>query len=701
MEILKLFKFLFFNVILPLFDVGTDVQAFILYLFYDNHPSWAYLTLFWIFNPFFVHLFKFAFVLYSKKKADWYNLFLHFPFVIPFKNCKLAFELHKLNFGEAGGKDWEEVEKIQREVARTSLSESFFEAGPQASQQLVIGFSTGQFRWNIILSIVISLFSLSWGASRAYFIQRSDDQSDPDPNVYMVGFRVFPWIVLMVANSLIQWTILGGLLGYWVFFVMAINFLCNYATVKQFYVQKGKTSDLIGSERGGLVLETSLTKDCVPNSNNVNNTDEESGQAKARFLEASRAVAPRQKGFFPLKSAITALWLPSVVGDHECVFLSTVISTLVTKVFFLILAVALAFSGQQQSVFRHPIILWCEDEWSPESLAGNIALCSFDTSTNFTSCFETSSTSGVQQKLRVCGSEEDELVLQISILVTVIVTNCLSLGAGLWLNKIKDYVELYRATRRLLWCIPTTPVVHRSAIFALVNSSDKDDIFEEMMEGALKSGHNISEAVSRPNRQGTTPLYDAFRLDSPKKAALLMRNGAKVNEVPILSLLVSAEEYPLEKFSKSLVQHKVNILDFINKPNSSGVEKLFAKGDWEGALFLWCFGAKPEKGEMLMEHAGLHPRGIQHVVECPALVPCLQNWKSSNGVDKEEAEQTIRDLFVDTVKVIFIPDSTMEEEKKRELRSVVKEWNRGDTRPKCELTWNELKSETICKLMQQ
>ena len=153
---MEILKFLFFNVILPLFDVGTDVQAFILYLFYDNHPSWAYLTLFWIFNPFFVHLFKFAFVLYSKKKADWYNLFLHFPFVIPFKNCKLAFELHKLNFGEAGGKDWEEVEKIQREVARTSLSESFFEAGPQASQQLVIGFSTGQFRWNIILSIVIS-----------------------------------------------------------------------------------------------------------------------------------------------------------------------------------------------------------------------------------------------------------------------------------------------------------------------------------------------------------------------------------------------------------------------------------------------------------------------------------------------------------------------------------------------------------------
>ena len=72
-----------------------------------------------------------------------------------------------------------------------------------------------------------------------------------------------------------------------------------------------------------------------------------------------------------------------------------------------------------------------------------------------------------------------------------------------------------------------------------------------------------------------------------------------------------------------------------------------------------------------MEHTGLHPLGIQHVVECLALVPWLEKWSSSNGVEKEEAKQTIRDLFVDTVKVIFVPASTMEEEKNRELRRSV------------------------------
>ena len=190
--------------------------------------------------------------------------------------------------------------------------------------------------------------------------------------------------------------------------------------------------------------------------------DEESGLVMARFLETdetksetSKAEAPGHQGFFPLKSSFTALWLPSIVGDHEWVFLSTVVSTLVTKIVFLILAVALAFLGHQQGVFRHPIILWCEDEWSPESLAGNVVLCSFDsTNTNLTSCFETSSMSGVQQKLRVCGSEQDELILRIRVLVAVIVTSCLSLLAALWLNKIKDYVELYRATKK------KTPLVH-------------------------------------------------------------------------------------------------------------------------------------------------------------------------------------------------------------------------------------------------
>ena len=50
----------------------------------------------------------------------------------------------------------------------------------------------------------------------------------------------------------------------------------------------------------------------------------------------------------------------------------------------------------------------------------------------------------------------------------------------------------------------------------------------------------------------------------------------------------------MDKISKSLLEHEVNILDVLNKPTSSGarhLDKLFSNGDWQGALSLWCFGA--------------------------------------------------------------------------------------------------------------
>ena len=150
MTIIKSLKFIFFNVVLPLFDTGTDVQAFLLYLLADDHrhPYWAFLTLFWIFNPFLVHLCKFVAIYFNTRQADWKNLFLHFPFVIPLKNCYHAYHLYKLNFGEnktyVNEKaeeiqlKWTEAEEIQREVAKASLSESYYEAGPQAAQDLLL-----------------------------------------------------------------------------------------------------------------------------------------------------------------------------------------------------------------------------------------------------------------------------------------------------------------------------------------------------------------------------------------------------------------------------------------------------------------------------------------------------------------------------------------------------------------------------------
>ena len=59
--------------------------------------------------------------------------------------------------------------------------------------------------------------------------------------------------------------------------------------------------------------------------------------------------------------------------------------------------------------------------------------------------------------------------------------------------------------------------------------------------------------------------------------------------------------------------------------------------------------------------------GIQHIVECPALVPLLETWTTADNEDeKEEVNWKIEAFFTDEINMIFIPG--MEEEKKK--------WNR-------------------------
>ena len=140
-KMLDILKFITFNCVLPLFDMGTDVRAVFLYLFgVAYHPNWAALTLMWILVPFVLHLVKFLYHLLAKTgEADWKDLLLHIPFVLPLRNLWLAYRLYELNFGMStfDTKDWAEVEAIQKMVAKDGLSESFFESGPQASECLI------------------------------------------------------------------------------------------------------------------------------------------------------------------------------------------------------------------------------------------------------------------------------------------------------------------------------------------------------------------------------------------------------------------------------------------------------------------------------------------------------------------------------------------------------------------------------------
>ena len=148
---LAILKFITFNTVLPLFDMGTDVRAVLMYLTAVGvayHPNWAALTLVWIVVPFLLHLVKFLYHLLARTgEASWRDLFLHIPFVLPIRNLYYAYLLHKLDFGRPNfeSKNWAAVEAIQKQVAKDGLSESYFESGPQAHSSYLSCFFGDEF----------------------------------------------------------------------------------------------------------------------------------------------------------------------------------------------------------------------------------------------------------------------------------------------------------------------------------------------------------------------------------------------------------------------------------------------------------------------------------------------------------------------------------------------------------------------------
>ena len=112
---IQISKFAFFNSVLPSLDIGTDINAFLVYLDPNNfHPKWAALTISWVFTPFVIHVGKFFYELATTKKAGWFELLIHVPFVQPLRNLYLARKLGRLRFGftDFNPKNWVEVKII-------------------------------------------------------------------------------------------------------------------------------------------------------------------------------------------------------------------------------------------------------------------------------------------------------------------------------------------------------------------------------------------------------------------------------------------------------------------------------------------------------------------------------------------------------------------------------------------------------------
>ena len=70
-------------------------------------------------------------------------------------------------------------------------------------------------------------------------------------------------------------------------------------------------------------------------------------------MESVQQVKP----FYELRAALTAMWLPAVVGDKKKMFIAASLSTLFAKILMLLVSVNLAFFFQE-NMHSRPFVLW-------------------------------------------------------------------------------------------------------------------------------------------------------------------------------------------------------------------------------------------------------------------------------------------------------------------------------------------------------
>ena len=169
-----------------------------------------------------------------------------------------------------------------------------------------------------------SVFSLAWASSRAYFIQRDEDNSDPDPEIKMVAMRIFPCMFLIVAHSIIAWTSIAGLLGEYIIPCCLVYLLVAF--VLQKWASKGLVTTLCAvyfcSAAAMAVFAFALVERSKVNfvlyllSLLLSFTC-----GFLLFSRSSKIPIDRQanldNNYFLTKSVITSIWLPCVVGDSH------------------------------------------------------------------------------------------------------------------------------------------------------------------------------------------------------------------------------------------------------------------------------------------------------------------------------------------------------------------------------------------------
>ena len=429
----KLVQFVVFNVILPCADVGTDFSTFLFFL-QEGHVYWATITLSWMFLPFIINTLlacKNYFLAWrtGSNHPEMVMVLLHFPFILPLRNLYNARQLKNAT----GPHFLRDIEEIYQEAGTLGIFESFLESGPQMVTQLVIILSTGVVSQSQLASLPLSFFSLSFTASKAFFTLRDRERRESDPAFKMVAFTVLPFMMIVVLNSIILWTFIGGLLGEYVLIGICINVVVVYS--------------------------------CLEWRRKHTNTSTVQDQNDKKKMES--------KNKFHIESSLTSVWVPSIVGGNSYVFWTSSVATLVAKTLILSFLYTTDFMSEFLINLRNGkvFLFWCVQDRVIDNInrTEDLEVCSdfsFELN-NQPACFSLDN-SDMLQKVRRCNRNELELRVIVFLILTL--SMVLSLVASYKLDKTSNWSELIKPRRFL--CLTVNPVYHRSILFNFINSND-------------------------------------------------------------------------------------------------------------------------------------------------------------------------------------------------------------------------------------
>ena len=195
------------NAAVPTIDMATDLVNAI-DLINHGHNNWGMASLLVIFIPFVMKLGMLTPELFkgNTKSRQLVSLAFAIPFVNPIKQLLLGVGLALLD--PCKKKNSKHIEDIKRDSSQHSFYESILEAGPQLLLQCHIVLSTGQISTPQAISMASSVFTLTLAASRGFYMQRTWEQSDPEPSLQAV-FWVFLAMLILVVTAISSWTVVG------------------------------------------------------------------------------------------------------------------------------------------------------------------------------------------------------------------------------------------------------------------------------------------------------------------------------------------------------------------------------------------------------------------------------------------------------------------------------------------------------------